>query len=40
MATRVTIATHVSPFALSDANQALSALRSGTIQGTAVLVVD
>ncbi len=40
LATRVTIATHVSPFALSDANQALSALRSGTIQGTAVLVVD
>ncbi|MYC82992.1 MAG: zinc-dependent alcohol dehydrogenase family protein [Acidobacteria bacterium] len=40
LASRVTLATHVNPFALSDANQALSALRSGTIQGTAVLVVD
>ena len=40
LANRVTIGTHVNPFALSDANQALSALRSGTIQGTAVLVVD
>ena len=40
LASRVTIATHVHPFALSDANQALWALRSGSIEGTAVLVVD
>ena len=40
LASRVTIATQVNPFALGDANQALTALRSGSIQGTAVLVVD
>lgn len=40
LASRVAIAIQINPFALSDANQALSALRSGTSQGTAVLVVD
>ena len=40
LASRVTLESQVNPFALGDANQALSALRSGTIQGTAVLVVD
>lgn len=40
LANRVAIGTHVNPFALSDANRALSALRSGAIQGTAVLVTD
>ena len=40
LASRITIGTPVNPFALSDANQALSALRAGTIRGTAVLVVD
>ncbi len=39
LASRVTIGTQVNPFALSDANQALSALRAGKIQGTAVLVI-
>ena len=38
LASRVTIGTQVNPFALSDANRALSALRAGKIQGTAVLV--
>jgi len=40
LAARVTLESHVNPFALNEANQALSALRSGTIQGTAVLAVD
>ena len=40
LAGRVAIETQVNTFPLSAANQALSALRSGTIQGTAVLEVD
>ncbi len=39
LASRVAIGTQVNPFALSDANRALSALRAGKIQGTAVLVI-
>ncbi len=40
LAGRIAIGTRVSPFALTAANQALSALRSGNVQGAAVLVVD
>ena len=40
LAGRIAIGTQVSPFALTAANQALSALRSGNVQGAAVLVVD
>jgi propanol-preferring alcohol dehydrogenase len=34
----VAVQTHVQPFALQDANQAVQALRSGSISGAAVLV--
>jgi propanol-preferring alcohol dehydrogenase len=37
LAARVQIRTHVQPYALSDANDALSALRSGTLTGAAVI---
>ena len=37
LAATMPIRTHVQPFALADANQALTALRSGTLTGAAVL---
>ena len=37
LAAAMPIRTHVQPFALADANQALTALRSGTLTGAAVL---
>jgi propanol-preferring alcohol dehydrogenase len=37
LATRVKIQTHVQPFPLSQANEALDALRNGRLQGAAVL---
>jgi propanol-preferring alcohol dehydrogenase len=37
-AARVPIKTHVRPYALSDANQALSDLREGRVSGAAVIV--
>jgi hypothetical protein len=37
LAARVQIRTHVQPYAFSDANHALTALRSGTLTGAAVL---
>ncbi|AFZ37000.1 zinc-binding alcohol dehydrogenase family protein [Stanieria cyanosphaera PCC 7437] len=40
LAPQIPIHTEVTPFALSKANQALEALRSGKINGAAVLVVD
>ncbi len=40
LARQVTLRTEVSTFPLAAANQALSALRSGKVQGAAVLVVD
>jgi propanol-preferring alcohol dehydrogenase len=40
LAGRVPIATHVEPFALSDANIALDRLRGGSLTGAAVLVPD
>ncbi len=36
---RVEIRTHVQPFALEEANEALEALRQGRLQGAAVLVI-
>ncbi|MFC1573351.1 zinc-dependent alcohol dehydrogenase family protein [Candidatus Eisenbacteria bacterium] len=39
LAPQVPVRTQVEPFALEDANQALERLRSGTIEGAAVLVV-
>jgi propanol-preferring alcohol dehydrogenase len=39
LAARVKIVTHVSPFPLELANEALHALRSGSLQGAAVLVM-
>jgi len=40
IAPRVPVKTHVRPYALADANQALSDLREGRLQGAAVLVPD
>ena len=40
LAPRVPVHTEVVPFSLEEANQALSTLRAGEIQGAAVLVVD
>ena len=40
LAPRVPVETHVEPFALEDANAALSKLRAGDVRGAAVLVVD
>ena len=40
LAPQIPIQTEVTAFALSDANEALAALRNGQIQGAAVLVVD
>jgi D-arabinose 1-dehydrogenase-like Zn-dependent alcohol dehydrogenase len=37
LAARVQIRTHVQPYAFSDANHALTALRSGTLTGAAAL---
>ena len=39
-ARQITIETQVTPFDLTAVNQALLALRSGQVQGLAVLVVD
>ncbi|MCZ0963743.1 zinc-dependent alcohol dehydrogenase family protein [Paracoccus benzoatiresistens] len=38
LASRIPLATHVSPYSLKDANRALDDLRSGRLQGAAVLV--
>ncbi|RMF73750.1 MAG: alcohol dehydrogenase, partial [Alphaproteobacteria bacterium] len=38
-ARQLSIATHVTPFALEEANAALEALRRGQLQGAAVLVI-
>ncbi|HUK95878.1 MAG TPA: zinc-dependent alcohol dehydrogenase family protein [Gaiellaceae bacterium] len=40
LAPRVPVQTHVEPFALVDANEALERLRAGTIHGAAVLTMD
>ncbi|MCL6638315.1 MAG: zinc-dependent alcohol dehydrogenase family protein [Firmicutes bacterium] len=40
LAPRIPVRTEVQPFLLSEANEALSALREGRIRGAAVLVVD
>ena len=40
LAPQVPIHTEINPFPLTQANQALDALRSGKIEGSAVLVVD
>lgn len=40
LAPKVPIRTEVNPFPLTKANEALSALRSGKIEGSAVLVID
>jgi alcohol dehydrogenase, propanol-preferring len=40
LAPQIPVETHVEPFALADADQALARLRAGTIEGAAVLVVD
>jgi propanol-preferring alcohol dehydrogenase len=40
LAGRAPIQTHVAPFALGDANKALDQLRSGTLTGAAVLVLE
>ena len=39
IAAKVPITTHVHPFPLEDANDALNRLRAGRIQGAAVLVL-
>jgi propanol-preferring alcohol dehydrogenase len=38
IAAQAPIVTHTTAFALSDANQALTAMRSGSVEGAAVLV--
>jgi propanol-preferring alcohol dehydrogenase len=40
LAPRVPVKTDIETFPLEDANEALERLRSGRLQGTAVLVVD
>jgi alcohol dehydrogenase, propanol-preferring len=40
LAPQVPISTNVTPFPLEQANEALNTLRSGRLQGSAVLVVD
>ena len=40
LAPKVPIRTQVNPFALSQANEALEAIRNGKIEGTAVLITD
>jgi propanol-preferring alcohol dehydrogenase len=40
LAPRVPVRTEVMPFSLDEANEALDALRGGTVRGAAVLVVD
>jgi alcohol dehydrogenase, propanol-preferring len=40
LAGRVPIATHIEPFALSEANSALKRLREGRLTGAAVLIAD
>ncbi|MCM1981835.1 zinc-dependent alcohol dehydrogenase family protein [Lyngbya confervoides] len=39
LASQIPLHTHVTPFPLEQANQALAALRNGTIQGSAVLAI-
>lgn len=40
IASEVPVETHVTPFALHQANEALSRLRDGQLQGAAVLSMD